>query len=216
MRALRGDVRVLDLNAKRHDRKIGVVPGLIDALAVLEGLGGVAFFDQITSFEVGDRAGDLEDAVEGTRGEGEPPGREAEQLLGVGCESCLGVGADVHDRHVAVELCRLGEARGLQAAGGDHAFADGSGVLRAARLAGELFVVHPRHVDKQVDAVEERTGDALLVTCDDVRRAGTGAFGVAPEAAEAGGFRAAISEKVAGKVTAVRARLMLTTRSSSG
>ena len=48
---------------------------------------------------------------------------------------------------------------------------------RGARLArggaGQLLVLHPRHVDEEVEAVEQRPGDAPLVARD--RRLGAGA-----------------------------------------
>src|SRR5262245_56694100 len=50
-------------------------------------------------------------------------------------------------------------------------WAPGGGGL-AQPLAAELLVVDARHVDVDVDAVEQRSRDALLLARDDVGRAG--------------------------------------------
>jgi hypothetical protein len=63
--------------------------------------------------------------------------------------------------------------------------AHGVGWLAQA-LAAQFLVVDARHVDVDVDAVEQRAGDALLVARHHRRRAGALLLGVSGIAAWAG------------------------------
>jgi hypothetical protein len=80
---------------------------------------------------------------------------------------------------------RAAEAPCLHDAGGGDPRADGQRRLALA-LAAQLLVVDTRHVHVDVDPVEQRAGDALLVARDDRRRTGAGFLGVAMIPAGAG------------------------------
>jgi len=69
--------------------------------------------------------------------------------------------------------------------GGLHAPADRCAGL-ANPVAAELLVVHARHLDMDVDAVQQRTRDAFLVLGDGGWGAGAGLLTVAVIAARAG------------------------------
>ena len=64
----------------------------------------------------------------------------------------------------------LGKAPLLPLAGRAHALAHGGRRLRVGE-AGELVVVHPRHLDAEVNPVQQRTGEPALVASDLAGRA---------------------------------------------
>ena len=66
-----------------------------------------------------------------------------------------------------------GKALALALAGRFDPLAHGLGRF-ARRAVAELLVIHPRHLDVDVDAVQQRAGDALLVLGDHGRGAGAG------------------------------------------
>jgi hypothetical protein len=88
--------------------------------------------------------------------------------------------------HVGVgQQARVREALGLAHARGGHPLAHRAGWLTLP-FGRQLVVVHARHVDMDIDAVEQRPRDALLVARDDGWRADTLALGVPLVAAWAG------------------------------
>lgn len=145
-------------------------------------LGGA---DVFFAGEVGEGAGDFEDAVVGAGGEVEGFHGLLKEVGGVFVE--LAVGADLARGHggVGEEAGGAFEAFGLDGACGDDAFADFFGFF-AAGGAGEFFVFDEGDFDMEVDAIEEGAGDALAVVFDLARIATAVAFGVAEEAAGAG------------------------------
>ena len=122
--------------------------------------------------EVGDRAGDPQHPVVAARGQVHALGRAQQQLAaaGVGRRDLveqlaldLGVGAQLGAR-------RAGEALGLELAragdpGGDP------GARLAGRRRAHLGGGERRHLDVQVDAVEQRARDPRLVVARAARRA---------------------------------------------
>jgi hypothetical protein len=137
-------------------------------------------------FEVGDGAGDFQDAVVGAG---------AEALLGHGAfEQAFAIGgeragdADVAGGHlgVAVQLFfRRGEAFELFLAGANDAVANLGGGFRLVGGA-HFFVVHGGNVDVDIDAVHERAGDFRDVALDHGSGAVAFATAVVVEAAGAG------------------------------
>src|SRR5512146_2714032 len=96
--------------------------------AVLDGFADVVDGDLLGGFEVGEGAGDAEDAVVGAGGELEVLDGEAEQVLGglVELAEVLGVAGG----HIGIAAgARAEEALGLAAAGLFDAGADGGRVL---------------------------------------------------------------------------------------
>jgi hypothetical protein len=81
--------------------------------------------------------------------------------------------------HIRVgEGCGAGEAAGLQLAGPLHPLTDRGGGLAGAAF-GELLVRDARDIEVDVDAVQERAADALLVAGDGAGGAGAGTAWIA-------------------------------------
>jgi hypothetical protein len=150
--------------------------------AVLDGFGDVGNGDGGSGFEVGDGAGDFEDAVVGAGAEALLLHGALEQALGVGGE--LAEGADLLGGHLGVgedgsgagRTGRVSWARGwldfvfeetgvLELAGGEDAGADLGGTLGGG-VAAELFVLDRGNFDVDVDAVEQRAADFADVALD--------------------------------------------------
>src|ERR1700724_2148093 len=123
-------------------------------------------------------------AVEGAGGEAELLEGVVEQALPGVVETA--VAAEVLVRHRRVDRGRAGraEAGELHRPRGRDARADDGGGL--ARGGAQLAQREGRHLDVQVDAVEQRAGDAAAVALDQRRQAGAGVAGVAEMAAGAG------------------------------
>ncbi len=148
-------------------------------------------------FEVGDGARDLENAIVGAGAEALLLHGAFEEALGVRgklAESSdllgghLGVGEDGAARCAGGALGADGcfkEAVVLDFAGGEDAGADFSGAFGGG-IAAELFVLHGRDLDMDVDAVEKRAADLGDVALDHGRGAHTFAGFVVEVAAGAG------------------------------
>jgi hypothetical protein len=122
-------------------------------------------------------------AVEGAGGEAEALECVVEEPLAGGVETA--VAAQVVRGHGGVDGVDGGaEASGLAGAGGVDPRGDGGGGL--AGRSAELAERDRRHLDVQVDAVEERAGDAAAVALDQRRQAGAGMTRVAKMAAGTG------------------------------
>ena len=136
--------------------------------------------------EVGDGAGDFEDAVVRAGGEGELFHGLLEELAGFGVYRA--VLADLRVRHAGVAGGEAGggggEAGSLAGAGGDDAFAEGGGGF-AGFLGLDFGEGEGGGFDVEVDAIEEGAGDAGAVALDLGRGAAAFAFGVAEVAAGA-------------------------------
>lgn len=149
----------------------------------MDGLEEVGRGDDFGPGEVGDGAGDLEDAIVGAGG-------KVELLHGLLQE----VAERVVDGAVLARLPvthagvagggRTSEAGDLAVAGQAHAFADGGGGF-ALGGGAEFVDGEGGSLDVEVDAVEERTADAGAVALDLRRRAAALVAGVAEVAAGA-------------------------------
>ena len=149
--------------------------------AVLDGFGEVGGGDVGAGVEVGDGARELQDAVVGARGEMQLVDGGAQQRLhGIGERAEL---ADVARAHLRVVRHRQpGKAALLDGARLPHALAHGRRGF--ARLGGEqLVMAQARHLDVDVDAVENGAAEARLILRHLRRRAGAGARGVAKKSA---------------------------------
>ena len=153
---------------------------------ILQRFREVVGLDGVAAVEVGDGAGELEDAVKGAGAELELRHRRLDQRLPRLVE--LAVLAHLGRSHVGVGLFQqvavalrresilrqgLRQAVALDGVGGLDAGADGAAGFAEA-VGEELVVVDAGDVDVDVDAVEEGAGDALLVASDGSRT--TGAF----------------------------------------
>ena len=142
--------------------------------AVLHGFGDVPGGDLLRALQVGDGAGDLQDAGVGAVGQAQPLAGEQQQLLRVGRHGAGGVqvpgaelGVDADARRVA------GVARALHRSGRLHPAAHlGGGLLR--RVLGEALGGNGLHLDVHVDAVQQRVGDAVQIAADLRGRAAAG------------------------------------------
>ena len=135
--------------------------------------------------EVGEGAGDFEDAVVGAGGEVHVVHGVLKVGAAFGVELAMGFHLPGVHGAVDVDAGVFGEALGLDGAGLFDAGADGGGRF-ALFGGGEGFVVDEGDFDMEVDAVEEGTADALAVFLDEGRAAAAFAFGVAIVAAGAG------------------------------
>jgi len=149
--------------------------------SVLNGFGDVFDGDVLLGGEVGDGTGDLEDAVVGASAETLLLHGTLEQALGVGGEFAkspdllgvhLRVGEDGLRRGAGsgfgpgrVAAGREGEAGMLQRAGGQDAGTDLGRPLGGGASA-QLFILHGRDFDVDVDAVEQRARDFRDVALD--------------------------------------------------
>ena len=109
-------------------------------------------------------------------------------------------------------------ARVLQLAHPAHAFDDArAGPFRVSgrRLIQQLFARHRRHFDAQIDAIEQRSGNARPIARDFTGRAAA-APDDSPRYPHGHGFMAATSWNRAGYSTRSAARAIATTPVSSG
>jgi len=141
---------------------------------VLQGFGDVNRLDFRTAMQVCDGARQFEYPVVGAGRKVQLAHSGAHQGVAVLLQAAefphfggahLGVAADVE----------RGEARGLSLPRPHDALPDDGGGFSQA-LAAQFLVFHPRDFDVNVNAVQQRPGDALLVVAD----GGGGAGGAAP------------------------------------
>src|SRR5579885_70092 len=139
---------------------------------ILDGLRDVRGGDGFGAIEVGDRAGDLENAVVGAGGEAEAGHGTLKQALAVRRD--VAVFPDLARAHlrVAVNLFSF-EALQLALARLDDARADFRRTF-SARTLPQFAVLHGGHVDVDIDAVEQRPGNFRDVALN--HRRGTGAL----------------------------------------
>ena len=151
---------------------------------VLNGLVEVGGFDGIGSLQVGDGAGDLQDAVVGAGAKSEFLHRHFQHVLAILVQGA--VGADQTRVHpgVAGDLA-AGEPLLLDCAGVFDPAADDLGGFPRL-FAGDLCVLNGRHFDMNVDAVQKRTADALAVLKDLAGIAAAEPFGIVGVSARIG------------------------------
>src|SRR5438552_15008582 len=133
--------------------------------AVLDSFAEMFGFDGIRGVEIGDGAGDFEDAVVGASGEAEASDGVFQKFFTVGGDGTLF--ADEARGHLGVGVGFLfgRETSGLAIARGDDARADGCGIFARGRCA-EFFVFYGGDLDVDVNAVEERAGNFCDVALD--------------------------------------------------
>ena len=132
--------------------------------------------------QVGDRARHLEHAVIGARRQTQPRDRLLEQRLALRIRRAVTV--DLARRRAARWACPAARAARARAAATRARIACGG--LAAGVLRIRSSCTGRRHLDLQVDAVEQRPGDARAVARNLVRRAAAAAVGVAEITAGAG------------------------------
>lgn len=144
--------------------------------AVLDSLGHVGAADDLLARQVGDGAGDLEQAVIG-------PGRQPhevesifEELLCVAGERAEGFEQMGGDLGIA-EQGGSGKAFLLHGPGLIDTLPYGGGAL-PGRFGGELLEFHRRHLDVQIDPVEQGSRHPCEIPLRRRRGAGAGPGGV--------------------------------------
>jgi hypothetical protein len=127
---------------------------------VLQSLGDVSRGDLLLGREVGDRARQFQHPVVGAGGEPHLAHGRAEQCLGGVVEG--GLLAQLFRTHVGVgQQCRTGEPRRLDGSCAFDALLDGPGELPWTTVR-QLLVGDARHVQMDVDAVQQRPTNSLL------------------------------------------------------
>ena len=167
----------------------------------MDGLGDMLGLNFLAAVEVGNGAGDLTDAVIAA-------GRQAERVKGLPHQLRAGLVqlaefAQLSRLHIRVaEAGRPGKALALAASRRLDPRLDRAGRLRFL-VAAQIVEIERRDLDDNVDAVEQRPGDAREIIVDGGRRAGAAPGGVAVPAAAAGVHRAD-ELKLAGKARRAR------------
>ncbi len=136
--------------------------------------------------EVGDGAGDFEDAVVGSGAEVQLGHGHLHHAFGGFIEGAMALEELGGHAGVATDFGIFGEAVTLDDARFFHALADGGGAFAGDSLAGDVPIRHGGDFDVDVDAVEERAGDAVAVALDIVGAAPALALRIAEVAAFAG------------------------------
>jgi hypothetical protein len=159
---------------------------LLPSWPVLDRLGQMRWGDFITVRQIGNRPRDLQDAMERPRRELQLLHRRPHERLTGRVE--FAEDAHVGWRHVRVAYYSAvvrGESRVLTLSRGLHSRAHHRRRL-AHTLAGELFIRHARHLDVDINAIQQRPADALLVARDHRRGTSTFLGGVTVIAARTG------------------------------
>ncbi len=126
--------------------------------AVLDGLAQMRRFDPHRAGKIGDRACDTQDAMVGARRQAELVQRAFEQGSIARRQCAVTLHFAMRERGI-----RLARTPNLQIARGDHASAHTRTGLAARAARAEFDQRHARYLDLQIDAIEERTGDARTV-----------------------------------------------------
>src|ERR1700691_5857010 len=139
--------------------------------------------DRAAAIEVGDRSRYLQDSRVGPRAQREAVDRELEQALARRLD--LAMLAQLARAHLRVaEKRRLAEALDLQAARAVDPRADRRRALALVAI-GQLLVAHRRHLDMDIDSIEQRSRNPRAVALDNHRRAGAFVLRVGIKAARA-------------------------------
>jgi len=140
--------------------------------------------DVIGPRQVGDRARQLQHPMVGACRKVQLAHGRLHQPLARALE--LAVPAHLGRPHVGVgQQPRALEALGLAHARRGDALAHRAGWF-ALPFSGQLIVIHARHIHMDVDSIDQRAGESLLVARDDGCRTGTLPLGIAGVAAWAG------------------------------
>src|SRR5262245_4268691 len=137
--------------------------------AVLDRLGDVGGADVRLAGEVGDRACHAQDARVRACREAEPLARELEEAATRRSET-----AGAPDLAPAEPGVDASTPAHLPDARRRHPRPHGGRRLGGDALVGEAADRHARHLDVQVDAIEERPGDARAIAVDERRAAAAG------------------------------------------
>lgn len=183
-----GQARVCELAEGTKGTRPGedsVAPALAVEAAVLNGLGDVLRADAGLAVEVGDGAGELDDAVVGAGGEAEALHGHFEQFGAGVVEDAEFLEEGRGHLGVAVDAGVGGEPLVLDGPGGDDAGLDGGAGL-AVGGGGEFVELDGDDLGVDVYAVEEGTGDFGQVFPDGSGGAGAFLGGVVVVAAGAG------------------------------
>ena len=165
------------------------------AAAVLDGLGNVLRADVLRSVQVSDGPGHPQYAVMAAAGETQAVKGTVHDLFALFIQDA--VFADHRRGHVSVAgNLRPGIARLLHGPGSVYPPLNIPGTLRGV-LAAHGLIVHRRHLDVQVDAVQQRAGDAAHIALHLPLRAGASVVRMAVPAAPAG-IHGAHQHKTAG------------------
>lgn len=161
--------------------------------SVLDRFGDVAGVDLLFSRQVGDGAGQLEDAVVGAGGETQGVEGLLQQIPGLRIQAA--VTADEGWRHGGVvENPGSLVAFRLDGMGTGHPFPDGGGGFPF--LSGrECLIIHPGHFHMDVDPVQERAGQFGSVTADLLMGTGAGPVFLIPEVTAGTGIHGADQHK---------------------
>src|SRR5690348_362298 len=122
--------------------------------AVLDCFRNMHGTDGFSAVEVGDGAGDFQDAIVGARGKPQASHGALEQAVAIGREAAVFPDLSWAHLRVAIDLLAF-EALQLPLAGAHDTLTN---LLRAfaARTLPQLAVLHRRHVNVDVDAIEQR------------------------------------------------------------
>src|SRR5271166_713028 len=143
----------------------------------------MAWFDDLSPAEVGNRARHFQNAIVGARAEALLYHGPLQQVLRIGAQ--FAVLPDLTRTHlsVGVHVFPAGaEAVQLRVPGTDNTAANVGRTFRHD-AAAQLAVVHRGHVDVDINAVEQRAGDLRNIALDHHRRAVALARAVAEVAA---------------------------------
>jgi len=138
----------------------------------LNGFAEVVWFDRIRGVEIGDSAGNFQDAVVGASGKAEASYGVFQKFFAVRRDGALFANEARGHLGVGVRFLFGREASGLTIAGGDDTGANRGGIF-AGRRSAESLVFYGGDFDVDVDAVEERAGDFCDVALDHGRSAVT-------------------------------------------
>lgn len=140
--------------------------------------------DIVRSFQVGDRAGNLENAGVGAGGEAEPVGDHLQETVARGVK--FAVLTNMAGGHLGVGVnFRPFEALALPLAGSFNPAGYGGGAFTVGPLS-QVAVFYRRDFDVNVDPIQQRAGNAGAVAVNIARSAGAGMIGVAQKTARAG------------------------------
>ena len=142
------------------------------------------FMNRCAAIQIGNGAGYLEDAVIGAGGETETVGDQFQHAVAAGVQFAEFL--DEAGRHLGVTV-DFGPfvAIRLNVAGMFHPRGNGCGAFGFTPI-GQVAILDRRHLDVDVDPVQERPGDARAVAVNGNRCAGAGMDRVGQVAAGAG------------------------------
>jgi hypothetical protein len=145
----------------------------------LDRLGQMLGGDTFIVVEVGDGAGDFEDAIMGARAQPHAPHRHFERAFAGGIELAQPPQVAGRDVGVIVAASLLDRPRGTDAIA--HL-----GGRNTAILSTQLLIRHGGHFDVQIDAVQQRAAELAQIALDNGAGAAALMRGVAVKSTRAG------------------------------